>query len=71
MSDIQKADIEEILKGIPEAASEGAVDWGNPFPLALSDCAPEFYLVGDCSIPKNIMQATSMADAAVKDLGRL
>ena len=39
--------------------------------LALSDCAPEFYLVGDCSIPKNIMQATSMADAAVKDLGRL
>ena len=35
---------------------------------ALQDCAPEFYAVGDCVRPKNIMQATSMADAAVEDL---
>ena len=39
--------------------------------MALSGCAPEFYVVGECGIPKNIMQATSMADAAVRDLGRL
>ena len=38
--------------------------------LALNNCAPEFYRIGDCCIPKNIMQATSMADAAVKDLSR-
>ena len=35
MSDIQKANIEPILAEIPEAASEGAADWGNPFPLAM------------------------------------
>ena len=35
MSDIQKAFIDDILKDIPEAASEGCVDWGNPFPLAM------------------------------------
>ena len=38
---------------------------------ALSTCAPAFYAVGDCSVPKNIMQATSMADAAVKNIGRI
>ncbi len=38
---------------------------------ALRDCAPEFYIIGDCGIPKNIMQATSMADAAAKNIGRL
>jgi len=38
---------------------------------ALRDCAPEFYQLGDCVIPKNIMQATSMADAAAKNIGRL
>ncbi len=37
---------------------------------ALQSCAPEFYAVGDCRLPKNIMQATAMADAAVTDLGR-
>ena len=37
---------------------------------ALSGCAPEFYIVGDCRQPKNIMQATAMADAAVQDIGR-
>ncbi|NLA86166.1 MAG: FAD-dependent oxidoreductase, partial [Clostridiales bacterium] len=38
---------------------------------ALRVCAPEFYIIGDCGIPKNIMQATSMADAAAKNLGRV
>lgn len=38
---------------------------------ALSSLAPEFYSIGDCSIPKNIMQATSMADAAAYNIGRL
>ncbi len=38
---------------------------------ALRACAPEFYMIGDCGIPKNIMQATSMADAAAKNIGRL
>ena len=37
---------------------------------ALRTCAPEFYAIGDCRVPKNIMQATSMADAAVKNIGR-
>ena len=35
MSEIQKANIDSILAEIPAAASEGAVDWGNPFPLAM------------------------------------
>ncbi len=30
---------------------------------ALRFCAPEFYALGDCVTPKNIMQATAMADA--------
>lgn len=38
---------------------------------ALHSCAPEFYMIGDCSIPKNIMQATSMAEAAARNIGRL
>jgi 2,4-dienoyl-CoA reductase-like NADH-dependent reductase (Old Yellow Enzyme family)/thioredoxin reductase len=37
----------------------------------LRGCAPEFYIIGDCGVPKNIMQATSMADAAARNLGRL
>lgn len=37
----------------------------------LRNSAPEFYIIGDCSVPKNIMQATSMADAAAKNIGRL
>jgi 2,4-dienoyl-CoA reductase-like NADH-dependent reductase (Old Yellow Enzyme family)/thioredoxin reductase len=36
----------------------------------LRDCAPEFYLIGDCGVPKNIMQATAMADAAVQNIAR-
>ena len=38
---------------------------------ALRACAPEFYIIGDCGVPKNIMQATSMADAAARNLARL
>jgi 2,4-dienoyl-CoA reductase-like NADH-dependent reductase (Old Yellow Enzyme family)/thioredoxin reductase len=30
--------------------------------LALRDCAPEFWLLGDCIAPQNIMNATSSAD---------
>jgi 2,4-dienoyl-CoA reductase-like NADH-dependent reductase (Old Yellow Enzyme family)/thioredoxin reductase len=37
---------------------------------ALRAYAPEFYIIGDCGIPKNIMQATAMADAAVRNIGR-
>ena len=32
---------------------------------ALRYCAPEFHVIGDCAVPKNIMQATAMANAAV------
>lgn len=39
--------------------------------LALSDCAPEFYLVGDCVAAKNILAATSAAYNAARDIGRL
>ncbi|WP_193708309.1 FAD-dependent oxidoreductase [Alkalibaculum sporogenes] len=38
--------------------------------LALSDCAPEFYQVGDCVIPKDIYEATSTAYQAAIDIGR-
>lgn len=37
---------------------------------SLRMCAPEFYVIGDCVTPKNIMQATAMADAAVSDISR-
>ena len=35
---------------------------------ALRFCAPEFYVLGDCTVPKNILQATAMADAISKNL---
>jgi len=35
---------------------------------ALRFCAPEFYSVGDCVVPKNILQATSMADAVARSI---
>lgn len=38
--------------------------------LALSDCAPEFYQVGDCVSPKNIYDATSVAHQIACDIGR-
>lgn len=38
---------------------------------ALAPYAPEFYVIGDCTVPKNIMQATHMADTAARDIGRL
>jgi len=31
-------------------------------------CAPEFYVLGDCVTPKNILQATAMADAIAKNI---
>ncbi|MCF0121554.1 MAG: FAD-dependent oxidoreductase, partial [Oscillospiraceae bacterium] len=37
---------------------------------ALRYCAPEFHLIGDCTVPKNIMAATAAAYAASKDIGR-
>ncbi len=38
--------------------------------LALYDCAPEFYQIGDCSVPKNIMEATQQAYFIARDIGR-
>ena len=35
---------------------------------ALRFCAPEFYTLGDCADPKNIMQATAMADAIARNI---
>lgn len=35
---------------------------------ALSFYAPEFYAIGDCVVAKNIMQATSMADAVARNI---
>jgi len=34
--------------------------------VALHACAPEFYLLGDCVAPANIMNATSAADAVAR-----
>lgn len=38
---------------------------------ALSDCAPEFYQLGDCVVPKNIHAATSVAHMIACDIGRI
>lgn len=38
--------------------------------LALRECAPEFYQIGDCVAPRNIYQATSSAFFIARDLGR-
>ncbi len=67
MSDIQKADIEEILKGIPEAASEGAADWGNPFPLAMGDC--ETILVLGCGAGRDAFVAAKLAGPNCRVIG--
>ena len=34
--------------------------------VSLYDCAPEFYILGDCVSPANIMNATSAADAVAR-----
>ena len=39
--------------------------------LALRDCAPEFYMIGDCLSPKNIANATAQGHDAAVNLGRL
>ena len=67
MSDIQKANIEEILKDIPEAASEGAWDWGNPFPLAMSDC--ETILVLACGAGRDAFVAGKLAGPTCRVIG--
>ncbi len=36
---------------------------------ALRFCAPEFYMIGDCNIPKNIAAATSTAFTVARDIG--
>ena len=61
MADIQKAAIDSILAEIPAAASEGAADWGNPFPLAMSDC--ETILVLGCGAGRDAFVAGKLADA--------
>ena len=37
---------------------------------ALRDCAKEFYAIGDCTAPRNILAATQEAEQIVIDLGR-
>ena len=37
---------------------------------ALYDCAPEFYQIGDCTAPKTIQAATSVAHRIAMDIGR-
>jgi 2,4-dienoyl-CoA reductase-like NADH-dependent reductase (Old Yellow Enzyme family)/thioredoxin reductase len=38
--------------------------------FALNDCAPEFYMLGDCRAPQNIAAATASAYAIARDIGR-
>jgi pyruvate/2-oxoglutarate dehydrogenase complex dihydrolipoamide dehydrogenase (E3) component len=38
---------------------------------ALSQCVPEFHMVGDCNVPANIRQAVYQAYYAVRDIGRV
>jgi 2,4-dienoyl-CoA reductase-like NADH-dependent reductase (Old Yellow Enzyme family)/thioredoxin reductase len=37
---------------------------------ALNDCAGEFYVIGDCVAPKNILAATQAAWTIARDIGR-
>lgn len=37
--------------------------------LELRYCAPEFHMIGDCVVPKNIMSATSAAFTIARDIG--
>jgi 2,4-dienoyl-CoA reductase-like NADH-dependent reductase (Old Yellow Enzyme family)/thioredoxin reductase len=37
---------------------------------ALSDCAPEFFALGDCVTPRNIFSATQAAWTIARDIGR-
>jgi NADH dehydrogenase FAD-containing subunit len=39
--------------------------------FALSFCAPEFYQIGDCAAPKNIMVTTQEAYIIARDIGRI
>ena len=39
--------------------------------IALSGCAPDFYMLGDCVTPKNILAATQPADGIARELGRM
>jgi 2,4-dienoyl-CoA reductase-like NADH-dependent reductase (Old Yellow Enzyme family)/thioredoxin reductase len=36
---------------------------------SLRECAPEFYMIGDCQLPKNIAAATSAAYTVARDIG--
>lgn len=38
--------------------------------IALNDCAPEVYYLGDCVVPRNITEATSTAFLSARNLGR-
>ena len=37
---------------------------------ALRECAPEYYAIGDCIVPKDIWTATTNAYYIARDLGR-
>jgi 2,4-dienoyl-CoA reductase-like NADH-dependent reductase (Old Yellow Enzyme family)/thioredoxin reductase len=39
--------------------------------IALHDCAPEFYQIGDCLTSKNVYEATSVAYQIATDIGRI
>jgi pyruvate/2-oxoglutarate dehydrogenase complex dihydrolipoamide dehydrogenase (E3) component len=39
--------------------------------FALHDCAPEFFQIGDCATPRNIVAATKAAYAVARDIGRI
>ena len=67
MADIQKANIDAIAAEIPAAASEGAADWGNPFPLAMSDC--ETILVLGCGAGRDAFIAGKLAGPNCKVIG--
>ena len=66
MADIQKANIDAILAEIPEAASEGAADWGNPFPLAMDGIT---VLVLGCGAGRDAFVAGKLVGANGRVIG--
>ena len=56
------ADTVVLAMGLDSRGSEAA---------GLSMCAPEFYLIGDCSTPRNIFMTTNEAYHVAMDIGRV
>jgi 2,4-dienoyl-CoA reductase-like NADH-dependent reductase (Old Yellow Enzyme family)/thioredoxin reductase len=54
---------ETVIYAVGQAPLQGET-------MALHDCAPEFYVLGDCIVPKNVTNATSAGYQIARAIGR-